>query len=53
MSEPWQAQETKLLKLVDIKTATRLMDSVKRQYQGKTYRWHLEKVLYDLERDRH
>jgi hypothetical protein len=53
MSEPWQDQEKRLLSLVDIKTATRLMDSIKRQYHGKTYRWHLDKALYDLERDRH
>lgn len=37
----------------DRDVAKRLLESAKRQHPGKTQQWYCEKVLYDLERDRH
>jgi len=42
----------KLLNLVHYDTADRLIDSAKRQHPGKSERWYLEKVIYDLQRGR-
>ncbi len=45
----------KLLTLVqfDIPTAERLLVGCQRSHPGKPDRWYIEKVIYDLERDRH
>ncbi|NEO97985.1 MAG: hypothetical protein F6K58_04645 [Symploca sp. SIO2E9] len=37
----------------DVSTAERLFDYVRLRYPGRSNSWVLEKVLYDLERDRH
>jgi hypothetical protein len=37
----------------DTPTAERLMNHVKLKYPGKSDRWYTEKVIHDLERDRH
>ncbi|MCJ8279987.1 MAG: hypothetical protein MJK14_08730 [Rivularia sp. ALOHA_DT_140] len=42
----------KLLNLVHHDTADRLISSAKRQHPGKSERWYLEKVIYDLQRGR-
>ena len=42
----------KLLNLVHRDTADRLISSAKRQHPGKSERWYLEKVIYDLQRGR-
>lgn len=42
----------KLLNLVHHNTADRLISSAKRQHPGKSERWYLEKVIYDLQRGR-
>lgn len=42
----------KLLNLVHHDTAERLINSAKRQHPGKSERWYLEKVIYDLQRGR-
>jgi hypothetical protein len=46
--------ETKLLSLVqkDTPTAKRLLRLTKQQNPGRNYKWCLEKVIWDLERDR-
>ena len=47
-----QALRRKLLNLVHKDTAQRLISSAKRQHPGKSERWYLEKVIYDLQRGR-
>jgi hypothetical protein len=42
----------KLLNLVHHNTADRLISAAKRQHPGKSERWYLEKVIYDLQRGR-
>lgn len=42
----------KLLKRVDRGTADRLINAAKYKTPGKSERWYLEKVIYDLERGR-
>ncbi|WP_414621841.1 hypothetical protein [Calothrix sp. CCY 0018] len=42
----------KLLNLVHYDTADRLISSAKRQHPGKSERWYIEKVIYDLQRGR-
>lgn len=42
----------KLLNLVHYDTADRLISSAKREHPGKSERWYLEKVIYDLQRGR-
>jgi hypothetical protein len=42
----------KLLNLVHRDIADRLIDCAKRQHPGKSERWYLEKVIYDLQRGR-
>jgi hypothetical protein len=46
--------ETKLLSLVqgEVPTAKRLLRLTKQQNPGRNYKWCLEKVIWDLERDR-
>ncbi|WP_144415963.1 hypothetical protein [Calothrix sp. 336/3] len=46
--------EKHLLNLVagERQTATRLISHAKRQNPGKSQQWYLEKVIWDLERDR-
>ena len=41
-----------LLTLVQQDVADRLIDGAKAEYPGNTERWYLEKVIYDLKRDR-
>ncbi|MEO1429468.1 MAG: hypothetical protein AAFV71_10460 [Cyanobacteria bacterium J06633_8] len=43
-----------LLRLVggDIRTANRLVAGIKQSHPGKSINWVVEKVIYDLERDR-
>ncbi len=47
-----KALRRKLLNLVHRDTAERLINSAKRQHPGKSERWYLEKVIYDLQRGR-
>ncbi|MEO1431878.1 MAG: hypothetical protein AAFV71_23015 [Cyanobacteria bacterium J06633_8] len=47
-----KALRRKLLNLVHRDTADRLINSAKRQHPGKSERWYLEKVIYDLQRGR-
>ncbi|AFY56996.1 hypothetical protein Riv7116_4577 [Rivularia sp. PCC 7116] len=47
-----KALRRKLLNLVHHNTADRLINSAKRQHPGKSERWYLEKVIYDLQRGR-
>ncbi|MEL6162816.1 MAG: hypothetical protein AAFR37_03300 [Cyanobacteria bacterium J06628_3] len=47
-----KALRRKLLNLVHYNTADRLIESAKRQHPGKSERWYLEKVIYDLQRGR-
>ncbi|MEM1393428.1 MAG: hypothetical protein AAF757_07570 [Cyanobacteria bacterium P01_D01_bin.116] len=47
-----KALRRKLLNLVHYNTADRLISSAKRQHPGKSERWYLEKVIYDLQRGR-
>ena len=47
-----KALRRKLLNLVHYDTADRLISSAKRQHPGKSERWYLEKVIYDLQRGR-
>ncbi|MGB6300449.1 MAG: hypothetical protein WBF90_30335 [Rivularia sp. (in: cyanobacteria)] len=47
-----KALRRKLLNLVHHNTADRLISSAKRQHPGKSERWYLEKVIYDLQRGR-
>ena len=47
-----KALRRKLLNLVHRDTADRLISSAKRQHPGKSERWYLEKVIYDLQRGR-
>ncbi|MBD2519949.1 hypothetical protein H6G93_34410 [Nostoc sp. FACHB-973] len=37
----------------DVRTAKRLLLQQRRRHPGKSDNWYLEKVIYDLERDRH
>lgn len=37
----------------DIATAKRLLKQQRQLHKGKSDNWYLEKVIYDLERDRH
>jgi hypothetical protein len=37
----------------DVPTAKRLLQQQRRMNPGKSDNWYLEKVIYDLERDRH
>ncbi|MDZ8227482.1 MULTISPECIES: hypothetical protein [unclassified Nostoc] len=34
-------------------TAERLLKQQRQRHQGESDEWYLEKVIYDLERDRH
>lgn len=43
---------SKLLKRVDKATAERLINAARFKTPGKSERWYLEKVIYDLERGR-
>jgi hypothetical protein len=36
----------------DMRTARRLLDAVKERNPKRSYQWHWEKVIYDLERDK-
>ncbi len=47
-----KALRRKLLNLVHYDTADRLISDAKRQHPGKSERWYLEKVIYDLQRGR-
>ncbi|MEM6755252.1 MAG: hypothetical protein AAF630_20050, partial [Cyanobacteria bacterium P01_C01_bin.38] len=47
-----KALRRKLLNLVHHDTADRLISSAKHQHPGKSERWYLEKVIYDLQRGR-
>jgi hypothetical protein len=47
-----KALRRKLLNLVHHDTADRLISSAKRQHPGKSERWYIEKVIYDLQRGR-
>ncbi len=46
--------DVRLLRAVggDRQLAKRLLDQVQWRYPGKSERWYVEKVLYDLDRDR-
>ncbi len=46
------ALRNQLLNLVHSDIAERLINSAKRQHPGKSERWYLEKVIYDLQRGR-
>jgi hypothetical protein len=47
--------QRKLLRLLheDVRTADRLITQASFRYPGKAPDWYVEKVIYDLERDRH
>ncbi|MGD1912583.1 MAG: hypothetical protein ACFB2X_17555 [Rivularia sp. (in: cyanobacteria)] len=47
-----KALRHKLLTLVHRDVAERLIRLAKRQHPGKSERWYLEKVIYDLQRGR-
>lgn len=47
-----KALRRKLLNLVHHNTADRLISAAKLQHPGKSERWYLEKVIYDLQRGR-
>ncbi|MEA5470546.1 hypothetical protein [Spirulina sp. 06S082] len=36
----------------DAKLAERLLDQARLKYPGKSERWYIEKVIYDINRDR-
>ncbi|WP_335038127.1 hypothetical protein [Nostoc sp.] len=36
----------------DVTTAERLLKQQRQRHQGQSDKWYLEKVIYDLERDR-
>jgi len=44
--------ESKLLSRLDRNVAYRLVNSAKKSNPGKSEQWYLEKVIYDLNRDR-
>jgi hypothetical protein len=50
-----RALQSNLLILLkgDVATAKRLLLQQRRRQPGKSDNWYLEKVIYDLERDRH
>ena len=57
LSRPGRAShhlQTKLLKLMhgDRKGAERLIQQARLKYGGKSDNWYVEKVIFDLERDR-
>ncbi len=47
--------QSQLLNLLqgDVPTAKRLLQQQRRMHPGKSDNWYLEKVIWDLERDRH
>ena len=53
--EDWQAEglSKELLELVcDHERAERLLKASRKNYSGKSKKWHLEKIIYDLKRGR-
>lgn len=56
MSDPHnRALQHQLLRMLqgDTATAKRLLKQKRQQQPGQTDNWYLEKVIYDLKRDRH